>query len=308
MFKQYLLYSRPPFQLLVFSALFFMGLLLGTYLTEWLNQQLIGLSSSGMAEFKSIPEQYIGAVKWVNAIALIVVILLPAALYAYLSHPQPLQYLKLHRLPGALFILIGVLLFLVSMPAVGRMEAWGARLPMGDEIKKMDEHYSMVSRSILSTKLWSQFWISTITICLLPAIVEEIFFRACVQTTLLRMMKSNPVMAIIITAVVFSALHGQLSGLIPRVYLGLILGLVFYFSGSLWLSILLHFINNFLSVLLMFMYHRGVIAWDVSSIGNIPLWMALLSMGLTAGGLYFLYTRRQTFEVEDWSEISSKPQ
>lgn len=308
MFKQYLLYSRPPFQLFVFSALFFMGLMLGTYLTEWLNLHLIGLDSAEMAAFKTIPDQYMGAVKWVNAFALLVVILLPAGLYAYLSHPKPFQYLKLHRLPGRLFVVTGVLVFLVSMPAVGWMEAWGARLPMGDELKKMDEHYSMVSRSILSTKLWSQFWISTMTICLLPAIAEEIFFRACVQTTLLRMMKGNPVMAIIITAVVFSALHGQLSGLVPRVFLGLILGLVFYFSGSLWLSILLHFINNFLSVLLMFMYHRGFISWDVSSIGKIPLWMALLSVGLTAAGLYFLYTRRQTFEVEDWSEISLKPQ
>ncbi|MCZ2140427.1 MAG: CPBP family intramembrane metalloprotease, partial [Bacteroidia bacterium] len=47
-----------------------------------------------------------------------------------------------------------------------------------------------------------------------------------------------------ITALVFSAIHGQFYGFIPRLILGAVLGYVYVFSGSIWIPIIMHFVNN----------------------------------------------------------------
>jgi membrane protease YdiL (CAAX protease family) len=49
--------------------------------------------------------------------------------------------------------------------------------------------------------------------------------------------------------VVFSALHLQFQGFLPRMFLGVILGALYWYSGSLWTSILAHFVNNAIQVI-----------------------------------------------------------
>jgi membrane protease YdiL (CAAX protease family) len=84
-------------------------------------------------------------------------------------------------------------------------------------------------------------------IAILPAMGEEMIFRGVLQKILARLVRSDH-MAIWITAFIFSSLHLQFFGFLPRFILGLVFGYLFYWSGTLWLPILAHFVNNAVSV------------------------------------------------------------
>ena len=82
-----------------------------------------------------------------------------------------------------------------------------------------------------------------LVIAIIPAIGEELFFRGYLQQKLIKWNRS-PHIGIIITAILFSIIHFQFSGLIPRFILGVLLGYIFYWSSSLWIPIIAHFVNN----------------------------------------------------------------
>ncbi len=65
------------------------------------------------------------------------------------------------------------------------------------------------------------------------------------------LLTKRPWLGIIFTAVLFSVLHGFL-GFFPRLALGIILGALYWYSGSIWPGLLVHFLNNALQVLLVY--------------------------------------------------------
>jgi membrane protease YdiL (CAAX protease family) len=89
---------------------------------------------------------------------------------------------------------------------------------------------------------------------ILPGIGEELIFRGLLQPVIGRLIKSNN-LAVILTAAIFSAAHLDFNGFLPRFVIGLLLGFIFLWTGKLWLSIVLHSINN--SLVLIASYAVG---------------------------------------------------
>jgi membrane protease YdiL (CAAX protease family) len=90
-------------------------------------------------------------------------------------------------------------------------------------------------------------------VAIVPAVGEELLFRGVLQK-ILEKWTQKPHLAIWLTAILFSALHMQFFGFLPRLLLGALFGYLFYWSNSLWLPILGHFINNGSVVLLSYFY------------------------------------------------------
>ena len=82
-----------------------------------------------------------------------------------------------------------------------------------------------------------------IVMAIIPAFGEELLFRGLLQKSLFKKIGEIHI-SIFITALLFSAIHFHLDGLLPRFFLGIILGYLFYWSQSLWIPIIAHFINN----------------------------------------------------------------
>ena len=101
-------------------------------------------------------------------------------------------------------------------------------------------------------------------------------------------------MGIILGAIVFSAIHFQFYGFVPRFVLGLLLGYLAYVSRSLWPSILLHFINNGTTVVAMFLVQRGVIDVDIDEIGSTNIYLTILSALATIALLVLAWRKRET--------------
>ena len=121
--------------------------------------------------------------------------------------------------------------------------------------------------------------LNMIVIALIPAIGEEMTFRGVLQQWLTR--KMNPHLAILLSAAIFSFIHFQFYGFLPRMFLGVLLGYMFYITGSLWTSILMHFLNNGTAVVLYYLNSKSVIDIDVEHFGAMKGWVVALSAVVT---------------------------
>jgi hypothetical protein len=136
-----------------------------------------------------------------------------------------------------------------------------------------------------------------------PAIFEEAFFRGGMQNILQKWTR-NPWLAIGLTSLVFSAIHFSYYGFIPRLALGVVLGLLFHYSGSLWLSIAGHFFNNALVVTQIYILTLQGKSIDQAMEETGPIWVGLLTLLIMAGLFrYYRYyseqSRRALMPAED---------
>lgn len=133
-----------------------------------------------------------------------------------------------------------------------------------------------------------ELFLALLIIAVLPAIGEEIVFRGLIQNELFRGTK-NIHISIWFAAILFSAIHFQFFGFVPRMLLGALFGYLYYWSGNLMLAILAHFVNNAVSVVALYLYQQGTFTFDLESQESAPSYVVIMSAVLTAGLLYYFY-------------------
>lgn len=94
----------------------------------------------------------------------------------------------------------------------------------------------------------AEILISVIATAVIPAIIEEFIIRGVVMQPLRRY---GDWFAVISSSVIFSLMHGNMVQIPYTLITGIYLGYVAIATGSLWAPILLHFLNNFTSVLML---------------------------------------------------------
>lgn len=170
--------------------------------------------------------------------------LLPSLLFSYFSDPQPLQYLGLKQPRKHLYWILGVLLMFVAIPAVEYIGVLNQKINFGAEtqqwMKNMEEEAAKQIQFMLAKHTPGELFINLIFISVFAGIGEELFFRGILQRMFIRAFK-NPWMGIVLTAALFSGFHFQFFGFFPRLFLGIVLGVIYWYSGSLWTAMLAHF-------------------------------------------------------------------
>jgi hypothetical protein len=150
-----------------------------------------------------------------------------------------------------------------------------------DWMKTSEEQAARLTDALLQMPTFGSFLFNMLMIAVLPAVGEELVFRGLFQR-LFKEWLGNAHLAILLAAFLFSAIHMQFYGFIPRLVLGLILGYLFYFSGSLWVPILAHFIQNGTVVLITWLGQQGMIGGDYENFGmSENIWIIALSLALT---------------------------
>ena len=131
----------------------------------------------------------------------------------------------------------------------------------------------------------------------LAAMSEELTFRGVLLRFFTRQYTDKsrtPHAAIWAVAVVFSLIHFQFYGFIPRLLMGALLGYALWWSGSLWVPVLMHFVNNATAVVVTFIFQKTGTdtSWlEAFGTGN-TMWVGIVSLAVTAGVIYLL--RRST--------------
>ena len=209
----------------------------------------------------------------------------PLILYAF-TRTEPMRQIGFRKPAHWWMLLVGVVLMFVSLPLTNILGTWNEKANFGEFLEtflKMleDAAGDLTQRMLEVDTIWGLLG-NLLVIALIPAVGEELTFRGVVQQALTR--KCNPHVAIWLSAFIFSFIHFQFYGFLPRMFLGLILGYLYYYSGSLWTSILMHFINNGTAVVVAYLDYKGLanVDWEhFGSTSNVVLLIA--SLVLTVG-------------------------
>jgi membrane protease YdiL (CAAX protease family) len=148
-----------------------------------------------------------------------------------------------------------MLLTICILPFAGVLNELALMIKVPELLSGFSEWITEKER--LTERLFDSFFIyksflfvllNIMMIVILPGVGEELIFRGVLQPVLGRLLKS-PYAGVILTALLFSAGHIQLNGFIPRFMLGLACGLIFLWTGKLWLSVIIHSTNNALAII-----------------------------------------------------------
>ncbi|MGD0757244.1 MAG: CPBP family intramembrane glutamic endopeptidase [Bacteroidales bacterium] len=140
--------------------------------------------------------------------------------------------------------------------------------------EKEDHADSILNQALVSPSI-SIMILNLFIIAILPAIGEELFFRGVLQKIFYNLFKSGHI-AVWFTAFIFSTLHFQFFGFVPRFILGLVFGYLFFWSGTLWLPVISHFVNN--AVPVMMAYIQGIEKFNAPF--DTPLWKQAIALPL----------------------------
>ena len=186
-------------------------------------------------------------------------------------------------------IFLGVAVMFVSIPFTSQLTLWNENMSFGSAfakleayLKSMEETARAATEKMLNVDTFGGLLLNLLIIALIPALGEEMTFRGVLQQSLTR--KMNPHVSIWLSAAIFSFIHFQFYGFLPRMFLGVLLGYMFHITGSLWTSIAMHFVNNGTAVMLYYLNNKGILDVDVEHFGALENpWFVGLSAVVTAG-------------------------
>ena len=188
--------------------------------------------------------EMISMMKWIQGISSILIFLLPAIVYARICFTgRPLYFLGLKKAEKSGMYGLAILCIMLAFPFVIWLGEVNQNIPLPEWMTAMEKDTAKQMEALLKVNKPIDILVNLVIIAVLPAICEELCFRGALQRIMIHCTKS-PWAGIIITSVLFSALHLQFQGFLPRMFLGVVLGALYWYSGSLWTSILAHFVNN----------------------------------------------------------------
>lgn len=200
--------------------------------------------------------------------------LIPALLAGFLFHGQSLEYLSANRKPFILTLILSVMVVLGAVPLIN----WLAELNMNislparlsgleERIRAAETEAEELMNMFLADTTISRFFINLLMIAVVPAVGEEFFFRGVLQRIFTEWFRNRHA-GIIVAAILFSFMHFQFLGFIPRILLGMLFGYLLVWTGSIWVPVMAHFVNNTIAVTFYFLFNRGLISEELETIGS----------------------------------------
>jgi len=222
--------------------------------------------------------------------------IIPVFLFARFCDPKPTQYLGLTS-AKPLYIILGIAALIVALPFVDWTGTINQNLipettTIGKWMKASEESAAKQIGFMLKRNTVQDLFLNLVLVAVFAGIGEELLFRGVLQRLFIKLFKS-PWSGILVTAFIFSAIHLQFYGFIPRFILGILLGLIYWYSGSLWPAIIAHFAYDAFAVVMIWFNPALADQESVTvSLGNKSI-VAAISLALIIG-IVILMKRRST--------------
>ncbi len=288
-------------------ALLFMFLMIGLILATGMITLFDKLVTPG--EMDELTRVYTGTL-----LQSLIAIAAPAVMLAFLTEKFPAGSLGMtgNRRMGRGFA-YALAIFFFSYPTVSFLTQMNSQMILPDAfselaqtLRSMEDAAMETTTLILSVEHGGGLLLNLLLIALLPAVTEELFFRGALQQLLHRWLGNGHV-AVWIAAAIFSLIHFQFYGFLPRMVLGALLGTLFLYSHNLWIPILFHFVNNATVILLHFFW--GDAYW-LTELDEMPLTLPFL---LTAVGgalvtllLFYHFRKKSTLPAVQQNKNKNK--
>lgn len=191
----------------------------------------------------------------------------------YLSE-HPVKFLRLSKAPELTTFLLVALLIFLSLPFSNYLTYLNGQLSLGGGLQWLQDYIVDKENSInglmekfLNVEGIVPLLVNVGVIAIIPAIGEELLFRGVLQGLFTKWVRSVD-LGILLTALFFGFFHFQFLSFLPRFYLGVVFGYLFYWTGSLWITMFAHFINNWMAVMFYYFYYRGVTGGSMDDLGT----------------------------------------
>lgn len=219
----------------------------------------------------------------------ILAFILPAVVTMAIIYRRPFHVMGLDRAPSWLAITIVIMFYVISLPAMNwlvemnkamSLPSWMAGIEQA--MRAAEDSAAEVTQEMLNINSVGQLILCVLVVGVMAGLSEEMLFRGAMLRTMQDSRLGNHAV-VWITAFLFSALHMQFYGFVPRMLLGVWLGYLFVWTGSLWVPIIAHTLNNSTVVLMSYLSNKGVIPegfgdnLGLPAAGSFP-WLATCSL------------------------------
>lgn len=229
----------------------------------------------------------------------LLVFILPAVVAAFVATRLPASLLTVNVRPRLFPIIMAIIVMLTSLPAMELLIEWNNNLHLPESmsgleesLRNMEDSASTGISALSGGNTVGDLIMGILIIGILTGIAEELFFRGALQNLFMTMPKVKKHFAIWAAAFIFSFMHFQFFGFVPRLLLGAYFGYLIWWTGSVWVPVIAHAFNNSLVVLLSWIAARGGVAESVENAAAINIgtdWYTItLSVAVTALGLIVL--------------------
>lgn len=208
---------------------------------------------------------------------------------------NPLQFFKGKVTLITFLLALGIVIFFMGFNSI--VIEWNANVSFPEFMKgfeewarKTEELAGGITKYLTAFDSTTQFILALIVVAVFAGIGEELVFRGLLQPALYRATKNIHV-AIWVSAILFSALHMQFMGFVPRMLLGALFGYLYYWSGNLAVPMFAHFVNNGFSVIAIYLVQKKVIDMDVESTSAAP-WPVVITFTLFTAALLFYFKKQ----------------
>jgi membrane protease YdiL (CAAX protease family) len=236
------------------------------------------------------------------------IFIFPVVIFALFASDKPLAYLNLNSKSKILPFLLSILAILLALPLINWLAEVNSHMHLPSALngieewmKKSETEAAGLTNSFLLSNTWPGFLVNILMMAIIPALGEELLFRGLL-IRLFREWTKDVHVAIFISAFIFSAIHMQFYGFFARLMMGVMFGYLLYWTGSIWVPILVHFINNAIIVSFGFAYVRGLTQLNPDSVGSTNNIFVLIGAGILLTIVLLILYRVRHIESPDTSK------
>ncbi len=271
--------GMKPFQQLIFSGF----IILISFLSVTLLSVVVAIPAFGLNSLINIPTindidnpESIRILKYFQVVQSIGLFIIPPLIIGWLFSEKLYEYLFINRSVTGSSVVLAILITIFALPFINFTGELNSRMELpqwlsGMErwMKNTEENAGLLTEAFLKAEtIWGLLF-NIFMIAFLPAIGEELLFRGVIQKIFTGWTKNHH-WGIWITAILFSALHIQFYGFVPRMLLGVMFGYMLIWSGSIWLPVIAHFVNNGFAVMAIYFINKNMLDPKVENIGSTP--------------------------------------
>lgn len=187
-------------------------------------------------------------------------------------------------------ILLTAFIVLSFMGVNSLIIEWNMNLDFPDFMERTAREYEeqakRLTEALTNVSGFGNFLVAFLIIAIIPAVGEELLFRGILQNKLWQI-SNNVHIAIWVTGLIFSLVHMQFYGLIPRLLLGVLFGYLYYWSGNIVIPMIAHFVNNGFTLTMIYLYNQGAMDYNIEEETSIPLIYVLVYFIIWAGLTYY---------------------
>lgn len=271
--------------------------------------------STGIREMLMIPPPDAGIkenmiLRYVQFCQQFSIFIIPSLIIIYLIRGENENLLGMNRSPGIISVLLVIILALLIIPVTSftgilnsKMNLPGWLSGVQEWMRTKEDDASDITQLLIVSSDFGSMALNTIILAVVPAFGEELLFRGVLQKLLIRIFRSGHA-GIWITSIIFSTIHLQFFGFLPRLILGLSFGYLFYWSRNLWMPVIAHFANNAVPVIMLYYVDPMVLKEKFQIIRNQGMVIAVVQLMLCI--MIFAYFRSKSGKSQRYFDHEDK--